>query len=126
MLITYSRQSFKDRRISGVKIHTIREDKHNRWKIGMMVQEWLHNPRNVTKNPHQFKTDQVQSIQRIKIIRTSDHLNETIISVDGRELSQDEVQELAWNDGFENLADFWLWFANGFDGKIIHFTGKRY
>ena len=126
MILTYSRQTFKDKRLSGDKIHTIREDRHNRWKTGMMAHEWLHNPRNVTKNPHYFATSQVQSIQRIEIIRVSDHLNETMVKVDGRELNQDEAQALAWNDGFINLVDFWLWFANGFDGKILHFTDKRY
>ncbi|MEI6898277.1 MAG: hypothetical protein WCL00_00235 [Bacteroidota bacterium] len=126
MILTYSREKFKEKRLSGSKIHTIREDRHNRWKQGMMAHEWLHNPRNVSKNPHHFKTDQVQSIQRIEIIRTCDYLNETIVKIDDRKLKQNEVQELAWNDGFENLADFWLFFADGFDGRILHFTDKRY
>ena len=53
-------------------------------------------------------------------------LNETIVKIDGRKLTEPEVQQLAWNDGFDNLVDFLMWFADGFKGKVIHWTELRY
>ena len=118
---------FKERFIKPIlaktKKHTIREDAHNRWKEGMK----MHMATGVrTKKYNQFNEDTCKSIQEIEIIRTSDYLEKTIIKIDGRNLTQDEVQQLAWNDGFDNLIDFWMWFADGFKGKIIHWTEMRY
>lgn len=52
--------------------------------------------------------------------------SKTIVKIDGRKLTEPEIQQLAWNDGFDNLVDFWMWFADGFKGKIIHWTELRY
>ena len=46
MLLTFSKSEFRDRIRKGVKIHSIREDKYNRWKAGMNIHFWLGNPRN--------------------------------------------------------------------------------
>jgi hypothetical protein len=82
---------------------------------------------NRSKNQFQFApTIPCKSVQKIEIIRTSDYLNETIVKIDGRKLSEKEVQQLAWNDGFANLIAFWLWFQNGYTGKIIHWTNLKY
>ena len=114
---------FKEPILNGSKIHTIREDKHNRWKAGVK----MHMATGVrTKKYNQFAEEVCKSVQRIKIIRTSDYLNETIVEIGGRKLTEPEVQQLAWNDGFENLIDFWLWFSEGFEGKIIHWTDLKY
>lgn len=126
MILTFSRQEFKDKIESGKKIHTLREDTSNRWKMGMIIQFWMHNPRNKSKNPHQFKEGQCQSIQSISITRKSDYLNDTIVIVDGNKLTLEETQQLAWNDGFNNLAEFLMWFKDGFNGKIIHWTDFKY
>lgn len=109
--------------LARLKIHTIRKDNHNRWKEGMK----MHMATGVrTKMYSQFNEDTCKSVQKIEIIRVSDDLNETIVKVDGRVLSDDEVYQLARNDGFENLIEFWMWFADGFKGKIIHWTEYRY
>ena len=118
---------FKKRFINPIlaktKKHTIREDSHNRWKAGMK----MHMATGVrTRQYNQFNEETCKSIQEIEIIRTSDYLNEIIVKIDGRILNQDEVQQLAWNDGFDNLIDFWIWFHNGFKGKIIHWTNLKY
>ena len=126
MILTFSRQEFKDRIESGKKIHTIRADAHQRWKPGMNIQFWMHNPRNKSKNPHQFMTGQCFGLQDISIVRQSDYLTDTLITIDGHNLTLSEMQSLAWNDGFANLAEFLMWFRDGFVGKIIHWTDFKY
>jgi len=116
-------ERFKQPIIGKTKKHTIREDCHNRWKAGVK----MHMATGVrTKNYNQFAEEVCKSTQNIEVRRTSDYLNETLVIVDGRVLSQAEVQQLAFNDGFVNLIDFYLWFSSGFSGKIIHWTELRY
>jgi len=122
MVIGFKNQ-FVPKILDGSKKHTIREDATNRWKEGR-VMDMATGVR--TKQYNKFTEQICTGIQTILIIRVSDELNQTIVNVDGRELSLDEIQKLAWNDGFENLIDFWLWFKDGFDGKLIHWTDLRY
>lgn len=114
---------FKEPIIAGTKIHTIRQDQHNRWKAGMV----MHMATGVrTKNYSMFCAVMCKSTQAVEIIGESDELNGVIVKVDGRALSLPEVKQLAWNDGFDNLADFWRWFSDDFTGKILHWTELRY
>ena len=106
------------------KLHTIREDAHDRWHEGRLIHPVVFNR---SKNQFQFAPTLVcKSVQKIEIIRNSDYLNETTVKVDGRSISEKEIQQLAWNDGFSNLIAFWLWFQEGFTGKIIHWTNLKY
>ena len=119
--------SFKQQFISpiteGTKIHTIREDKHNRWKPGQII----HGATGVrTKNYNQFFEDVCQSVQTIEIKWKDDYLNNVKVIIDGRELNLDEKVKIAKNDGFKNLFDFFLWFDENFKGKIIHWTNFKY
>jgi hypothetical protein len=43
-------------------------------------------------------------------------------------MTWDEIEDLAINDGFDDVADFWAWFDqySPFSGKLIHWTGLRY
>jgi len=43
-----------------------------------------------------------------------------------RLLSEIELEQLAKNDGFNSVEDFWNWFTEDFKGQIIHFTDFRY
>jgi uncharacterized protein YqfB (UPF0267 family) len=122
MILGFKKQ-FVPKILEGSKKHTIREDATNRWKEGRVI-DMATGVR--TKQYNKFTEQICTGIQTILIIRVSDELNQTIVNVDGRELSLDEIQKLAWNDGFENLIDFWLWFKDGFDGKIIHWTDLKY
>ena len=106
------------------KLHTIREDKNNRWKIGMIIDYFIY-PRNVKMFRFAPQVP-VKGIQKIEINPTSEYLHETIVKVDGRKLNEYEVQQLAWNDGFSNLVDFWLWFNKDFTGKILHWGDMKY
>jgi hypothetical protein len=118
---------FKQRFIKPIlektKIHTFREDIPDRWKEGKK----MHMATGIrSKRYNQFYLSTCKSTQLIEIICPSDYMNETIVKVDGRELNQDELRQLAYNDGFDNLVDFWMWFTDGFNGKIIHWTDLRY
>jgi len=124
MILSYSKEQFKAKIIAGIKIHTIREDKTNRWKLGMTIQQWLYSPRNPQKHPHQFSTDRCEGLQKIEI--KGDFFNGWQIKIDGIEITNEQLEILAINDGFESSRQFFLWFNKGFKGKIIHWTNFRY
>jgi len=106
----------------GTKIHTIREDSHNRWKLGMKI----HFATGVRSSRYyNFMMGRCLSTQAIRIV----YVDEPIIPqvyVDNSPLKNHEVWELARNDGFETLAEFFDWFNQDFSGKIIHWTDFKY
>ena len=106
------------------KIQTIREDKHDRWKVGNKIHFTINNR---TKNSFQFAPVLlVKSIQQIRIERV-DEINDSKVFIDGREITLlSELKTLARNDGFETLISFWLFFDYSFTGKIIHWTDFKY
>ena len=64
-------------------------------------------------------------IQSIEIVPSAT-INDGKVYVEGRLLSLNEMQRLAWNDGFVNLVDFWMFFNEYFKGYIIHWTNLQY
>jgi len=121
MILTYLKEQFKNKILAGIKIHTIREDKHYRWQPGMIIHHWLHNPRNVSKHPHQFLKNQCTGTQEIWIYPETKK-----VYISGVMCSDKELELLAINDGFESVKGFLAWFNKKFDGKIIHWTDFRY
>jgi len=123
------------------KIHTIRNDKNNRWKVGSKIHPVINNR---TKNRFQFTpTLEVKGIQRIEIEWTdlgSLLGREALIYIDnikcvGKYSEIDKyhydfpgqsLQNLALNDGFESVEQFFSWFNKDFNGKIIHWTNLTY
>ena len=104
------------------KIHTIREDKSNRWKPGTMIDFFIN-----TRKKDMFRFAPrvpVMSLQYIefKEIDTENY----IILVDGKVLTINKIKELAQNDGFDNVKDFLNYFPTDFKGKIIHWTTLKY
>lgn len=116
MLLTFSKPKFKDLIKQGIKRHTIRKDKHNRWKVGNSIQFWLGNPRNVhAKNkPHQFGTGVCCKVAPISIYPNND-----AIICDGYGLEMYEIEYLAIHDGFESWEEMKTFFTEDFEGKII-------
>lgn len=102
------------------KIHTCREYKEHRWKPGRIINCVLFNR---TPRRYEFATIKCISVQRIEIYNFSDGSK---IFVDGRRLNKEEVTEFILNDGFDNAAQFRLWFKESWKGTLIHFTDKRY
>ncbi|WP_124019429.1 hypothetical protein [Flavobacterium hydrophilum] len=113
------------------KIHTIREDKTDRWKAGMKIDFFI-NVR--TKKMFRFAPVlPVVSIQEIEIVYY--HTKETIMNagslkiavrVGKKQLDTDEMKALAINDGFDSLEEFFQYFNDDFTGKLIHWTDKKY
>jgi hypothetical protein len=105
------------------KIHTIREDKKDRWKPGVMIDFFI-NTR--TKDMFRFAPRiPVVSDQKIEIIH-GEFLNGFTIIVDGKILNIEQQSQLSHNDGFENLYEFICYFKEDFTGKLIHWTDKKY
>ena len=125
MIITYSQDSFVEDIKAQVKIHTIRADPKRRWKVGMSIQHWRGNPRNVRQNPYHFYNGICKGVQKIQILNIFD--DREGVRIDGVMLNDEQIEMLAKNDGFKTVDDFWNWFGmNDFEGVIIHFTDLKY
>lgn len=124
------------------KIHTIREDKNERWKPGTKIDFFI-NCRQ--KNMFRFAPVlPVVSVQEIFMTRRGSLLEISIAKVGSYiggndfQLNAKQIEELALNDGFDNYEDFSKYFIdviekNGkatgkylFSGKIIHWTDLKY
>lgn len=125
--------------ITARKKHSIREDKFNRWKPGMIIQH-AYGVR--TKNYECFAGGICISIQQLEIkeyhMDTDQYLSHSYILeekgvtkifrvyVDGKLLTDSDIYQLALNDGFDCTRDFFRWFNKPFKGKIIHWTNLKY
>lgn len=110
---------FKDKILNGTKIHTIREDKHKRWKEGNKI-HFVTGAR--TKQRNVFFEGTCTCVDSVWI----SGISKIIIMNDTRRLNEDEIKEFAKNDGFDDVQDFWKWFSGkGEDYVLIHWT-KRY
>jgi hypothetical protein len=132
--------------IAKPKIHTIRHDQNNRWKSGMMIDFFI-NAR--TKKMFRFAPRvPVKSLQRISFTWTDKPKDfqvfgtpldrVCIIVIDyaiygdayfynGKLISYTErIEDLAINDGFDSVEDFFQWFNEDFIGKLIHWTDLKY
>lgn len=117
MVLGFKKQFVKKIK-DGSKIHTIRVDKHNRWKEGSTI----HFATGVrTKKYKQFIGGQCLGVQKIYIDN-----EQTVVSVDGQRLTFAGIERLAKNDGFDSVEDFFKWFGDNFSGKIIHWTALKY
>lgn len=136
MVIGFKEQ-FVESILDGSKIHTIREDAHNRWKEGMI----MHMATGVrTKKYKQFAEKVCIKIQKIEIKWENPptelpHLKRSVkVFIDGINVShkwfedKDEMllEVLVKNDGFKDYNSFFDWFCEDFTGKIIHWTNSKY
>jgi hypothetical protein len=119
------------------KLHTIRKDEKNRWKVGSKIHMVINNR---TKNRLQFAPIlEVKAIQKIKIQHLKlEHTTKAHIYIDGvlqgfviwvhcqLKSSSFTVDAIAKNDGFDTTNSFFEWFSEDFEGKIIHWTDLKY
>ena len=110
--------NFEDKIKKGIKLHTARHDKTNRWLINKKI-DFATGAE--TSKYNCFKEGVCTSTQRLTIIDRE-------VWIDGRGILPDEVEHFAINDGFDNIDDFWAWFDSysPFRGKIIHWTDLIY
>jgi hypothetical protein len=116
------------------KLHTIREDKTDRWHIGTKIDFFIN-----CRQPTMFRFAPVLpvvSVQKVEIkwISMTKPLGERRpwVRIDGKNIFTiehfitEEMTQLALNDGFDNVQDFFAYFKEDFKGKIIHWTDLKY
>lgn len=131
--------------VAGTKIHTIREDKHNRWKAGNKI-HFATGTR--TKHYNQFSEGACVSVQSIILVNHGNFYHCRIQIGENEYIHNDCVEhkhikfyngsfpattkllnDLCKNDGL-SWEDFKKWFipneGDKFVGKIIHWTDFRY
>jgi hypothetical protein len=118
----------------GIKIHTLREDKKNRWKSGMKIH--MCSGSRYKKNRCFDHTKTVKSIQQVRILAPTRGPRPYIIKIDRRILTHSETSLLAKNDGFDASCDFYRFFLplsstkNNYNRrkvlKLIHWTDLKY
>lgn len=117
------------------KLHTIRLDAKDRWKTGTMIDFFI-NCRQ--KDMFRFAPRiPVVSVQEVEIRYWADDCARILIDgknfyggfVNGQGINQqqeDNILQLAQNDGFDTIEDFFAYFNEDFKGKIIHWTNLKY
>ena len=126
MILPFKPQ-FKPLILDGTKIHTIREDKHDRWKVGMKI----HMATGVrTKNYKQFAEATVSEISTIEIkwYGSKEFSNRAVqVKVNETNITNtfDTLDLLVKNDGFSNRQDFFAWFNEDFTGKLIYWENLK-
>jgi hypothetical protein len=117
---------FVEKIISGVKIHSMREG--NRWRIGMPIQ-FATGVR--TKQYNQFKEGRCSFIQYVtlypKYKRAMMGTPSKSWLPSNYSLSNQQIELLAKNDGFDSVEDFWEWFGGEEKTyQLIHWTDLKY
>jgi len=103
------------------KLHTIRRDQSDLWKKGMDIEPVVSDD-----SPSQFQFAPTMKCLGIQIISIERKEAEIMVTLDDKILSFEEVKNLAVNDGFDNLEDFYAYFDYSFKGKLIHWTELKY
>lgn len=115
------------------KLHTIREDKNDRWQVGTKIDFFIN-----VRQKDMFRFAPVLpvvSIQKVEIIYfpiTIPRIDVPILKVDGKliydaaGINKKEMLEFAQNDGFDTIEDFFNYFDKDYTGKIIHWTDLKY
>jgi hypothetical protein len=118
---------FLQKILDGSKKHSLRAG--SRWKAGRSIQ-MATGVR--TKNYRQFNKDRKDlqtctGTQKLRLVITKSFWD-TEIYIDGRRLSNREMEIFSANDGFENLIALWNWFSSekNLPDQIIHWTDLRY
>lgn len=116
------------------KIHTIREDKNDRWRVGTNIDFYINvRKKNMFRFAPVLPVVRVQNIE-IKYVPFGNQKQDArpFVKVDGRliyDVGQtlwSQMVEFAENDGFDCVNDFFDYFNKDFIGKIIHWTDLKY
>ena len=122
--------------LNGSKVHTFRKGK--RWRAGMKI----HMATGVrTENYKQFnhyffypELEKCISTQDYKF-EFHENLKERFMSltIDGKDMSENEIKRISYLDGFKNVTDFVNFFyqrrdkkTNTHEGQIVHWTNLKY
>lgn len=113
-------------RLENPKIHTIREDKNDRWQVGKKIDFFIN-----CRQKDMFRFAPVLpvvSVQKVEIVYDKIFGKNLFpdVLIDNVRLHPMKLDELARNDGFDTIEDFFAYFNEDFTGKIIHWTDLRY
>ena len=119
------KRNFKEKILNGTKIHTIREDKHNRWKPGMSIQFYAMNPRNGGKKFAEGVVTKIEFVEMSTYIEVVDRFLPDNGQFIHTNICLDfELNDFAKNDGFESWEEMKEFFPECFEGKIIYWRLK--
>lgn len=116
MLITFQPQLILPI-MRGTKIHTIREDKNNRWKAGMQADMWCRNPRNTHLNPFKLGIAKIESVSEIVIDAGINCVY--LLTPHRRYYEPSNLDIFARQDGFPSWEEMKKFFPERFSGKLI-------
>jgi hypothetical protein len=128
----YSYQSYLD---CYPKFHTMREDKKDRWKAGTKIDFFIN-----CRQKDMFRFAPVLpvvSTQKVEIMWFNtfgtnvarvfiDDKSFACVKFEKEMIVTGKMLQLAQNDGFDTIEDFFAYFNEDFKGKIIHWTDLRY
>jgi len=88
----------------GSKTHSIREDKNDRWRPGVIVDAFV-DPRQKTMRRLMPPTPCIytEPLEMIAINQSVVAVERIVLVIDGRRLDLDESNLFAWRDGFRHL-----------------------
>lgn len=129
----FDEMDFDDIMKTNPKLHTIRSLTKKgvaRWKPGIKIhfKIWTGKAYN-SKTINFLPVIECTAVQSFKISWHQSHGSKEmvpVILIDGRLIGDEEIEELAINDGFECVKGFLHYFKNDFEGQIIHWTDKLY
>jgi hypothetical protein len=125
--------NFPEKVMGDIKIHSMRSDPKRRWKKGKLI----HHATGVrTPKYHCFLQNECTGTQEteIKHYYWKGNKVSTDVIIDGRLVyhkgiivsDPETIEQLAKNDGFDSVEDFFKWFDSDFSGVIVHWTDFRY
>ena len=106
------------------KLHTFRRG--NRWQQGKKIhfKVWSGTP---------YKSKTINFAPRINctgqqkiFIQSPTLCLKSRIFIDGKQLGDDKINQLAINDGFNDEKHMFTYFKEHFEGQIVHWTSIRY
>lgn len=112
------------------KIHTIRDNKKDRWQVGTKIDFFIN-----CRQPNMFRFAPVLPVVNTqKILITYTEANKAMVFIDDKCFYMQDFSlegnykmlHLAQNDGFDTTEDFFAYFSKDFTGKIIHWTDLKY
>jgi hypothetical protein len=104
------------------KIHTIRRS-IGRWREGLRIHFEIYSR---TPARTQFAPVILCKGTEHLLIKYDQGKKIPRVSVDGMILDFHEISELAVNDGFDSVDQFFAYFNEDFEGEIVQWTDKRY
>lgn len=103
------------------KLHTIRDDKTNRWTAGKLIHFIINN-----RSANRLQFAPVIPVVSTQVISIYPKPSVRKVVVDGRYLTKEEIETLAFNDGFESVDGFFAYFSTNCTLKLIHWTNLKY